>query len=109
VARHPAFAAWPLIALVDDAERAAKSSIHFLWSTFTRFDPAADVRAAGVELVHHHPAFTPPLVIDARRKRGYPAELASDPATAERVTARWREYFPAGDVPMGDGEHASLA
>jgi UbiD family decarboxylase len=112
LARHPAFAGWPLVALVDDAERAARSPISFLWSTFTRFDPAADVRAAEVELVHHHPAFTPPLVIDARAKRGYPAELASDPDIAARVMARWRDYFPAGGVAMGpveNGEQTSLA
>jgi len=108
IARHAAFADWPLIALVDDAERAAKSPINFLWSTFTRFDPAADVRAAAVELVHHHPSFTPPIVIDARMKPGYPAELHADSGVAERVTARWGEYFPSGGVAMGDAERASL-
>ena len=51
-----------------DAERATRSSANFLWTTFTRFDPAADIHAAQVELVHHHPAFTPPIVIDARMK-----------------------------------------
>ena len=49
----------------------------------------------------------PPLVIDARRKPGYPAELLCDEATAERVTQRWREYFPS-DVSMGDSDRGSL-
>src|SRR5439155_1366255 len=46
LAAHPAFADWPLVVLTDDARRAARSAINFLWTTFTRFEPAADVHAA---------------------------------------------------------------
>jgi UbiD family decarboxylase len=113
VARDPALAEWPLVVLSDDAERAARSTANFLWTTFTRFDPARDLHAARVELVHHHAAMTPPLVLDARLKAGYPAELACDPETALRVGHRWNEYFPAGAGPrgrveMGDSERAHL-
>ena len=90
------------------ASASRRARIHFLWSTFTRFDPAADVHAAAVELVHNHPAFTPPVAIDARAKPGYPAELSCDERTADRVTARWGDYFPAGGVEMGDSERADL-
>jgi UbiD family decarboxylase len=92
VAAHAAFAPWPLVVLSDDAKRATESVSTFLWSTFTRFDPAADISAAAVELVHNHPSFTPPIVIDARMKPGYPAELAPDEATVALVDRRWREY-----------------
>ncbi len=34
------------------------------------------------------------MVIDARMKPWYPAEVSCDPRTAALVTARWREYFP---------------
>ena len=108
LAADPAFAHWPLVVATDDAARAAKSAINFLWTTFTRFDPAADVHARSVELVHHHAALEPPLVIDARRKPGYPAELFCDPATAERVERRWLEYFPGGGVEMGDSDRGHL-
>ena len=32
----------------------------------------------------------------------------ADPATARKVTERWREYFPAGGVEMGDSDRAHL-
>ena len=94
--------------LTDDAERAAKSAVNFLWTTFTRFDPAGDLHARQVELVNHHASFTPPLVIDARMKPGYPEELFCDEGTARRVDERWKEYFPAGGVEMGDSDRGHL-
>jgi 3-polyprenyl-4-hydroxybenzoate decarboxylase len=108
IASDPAFADWPLVVLSDDAERHARSPMNFLWSTFTRFDPAADLHAARVELVGNHPAFTPPVVLDARMKPGYPEELFCDEATARTVERRWKEYFPLGYVEMGDSESANL-
>ena len=108
IAADPALADWPLLVLVDDAERAARSPMNFLWTTFTRFDPAADVRAARTELVHHHAALTPPVLIDARMKPGYPEELVCDEETARTVDRRWSEYFPGGGVEMGDSDRANL-
>ncbi|MEM9798675.1 MAG: UbiD family decarboxylase [Planctomycetota bacterium] len=107
-ARDPALEAWPLVVLVDDAERAARNAMNFLWTTFTRFDPARDLSAADVELVHQHPAFTPPIVIDARMKPSYPEELFCDPDTKELVNRRWSEYFPGGGVEMGDSDLGHL-
>jgi UbiD family decarboxylase len=108
LAAAPAFAEWPLLVVTDDARRAARSVMNFLWTTFTRFDPAADVHAAKVELVHNHASFTPPVAIDARMKPWYPAELFCDPETAARVERRWREYFPGGGAEMGDSDRAHL-
>lgn len=99
---------WPLVVLVDDAAKAAKSSVNFLWTTFTRFEPAADLHARELSLVHTQPCWTPPIVIDARMKPSYPKELFCDPDTAKKVSARWREYFPAGRVAMGDSDRGHL-
>jgi UbiD family decarboxylase len=107
LAGHPAFGAWPLVVLTDEPHRAARSPMNFLWTTFTRFEPAADLHAAGRDVVRNHLAFKAPVVIDARTKPGFPAELSGDPDVAARVTRRWREYFPAG-VEMGDAEAAHL-
>ena len=108
VAAHPAFARWPLIVLTDEPRRAAKSPINCLWTTFTRFEPAADIHAAATRVVRNHLAYTPPVVIDARLKPGFPRELACRDDTAAQVTRRWREYFPAGGVEMGDSQAAHL-
>jgi UbiD family decarboxylase len=101
-AAHPAFTGWPLVVLTDEPRRAAASSINFLWTTFTRFEPAADIHAAATGLVRHHVSYTPPILIDARMKPWYPQELFADEATAATVTRRWQEYFPGGKVEMGD-------
>lgn len=108
IASHPAFAGWPLLVLTDEPRRAAASPINFLWTTFTRCEPAADVHAARVELRGNHVAYTPPVLLDARLKPWFPRELAADAATAALVTRRWREYFPGGGVEMGDSDAAHL-
>jgi 3-polyprenyl-4-hydroxybenzoate decarboxylase len=108
LAAHPAFRGWPLVVLSDEPRRAAASVMNFLWTTFTRFEPAADIHAAATRVVRHHVVHEPPVLIDARRKPWFPKELACDPDTAALVSRRWREYFPDGRVEMGDSESAHL-
>lgn len=108
LAAHEAFAGWPLVVLSDEPARATRSAMNFLWTTFTRFEPAADIHAAGRRLVRNHVAFEPPIVIDARMKPWYPNEVTCREDIAARVTDRWREYFPYGRVPMGDAERGHL-
>lgn len=108
VATHPAFSDWPLVVVSDEPRRAAVSDMNFLWTTFTRFDPATDLVAANVELTRNHVAYRPPVVIDARLRPGFPAELSCDPAVSARVSQRWNELFPEGDVEMGDSETGHL-
>ena len=108
LAAHSAFSDWPLVVLTDDPKRAAASPMNFLWTTFTRFEPAADIHAAATEVRRHHLSYTPPIVIDARMKPPYPAELFCDPETADLVTRRWNEYFPDGGVEMGDSDRGHL-
>ena len=105
---HPSLADWPLVILSDDAVRATRSVFNFLWSTFTRFEPAADLHGRAVTLLRNHPSFTPPVALDARMKPSYPEELFCNPETAARVDRRWKEYFPAGGVAMGDSDRAHL-
>jgi 3-polyprenyl-4-hydroxybenzoate decarboxylase len=93
IAREPSFARWPLIIVVDDVEAATASTSAFLWTTFTRFEPAADLYAGHTVTQRHHLSFTSPIVIDARFKPWYPAVVECDSATHELVERRWREYF----------------
>ncbi len=104
---HPAFAEWTLVVLTDEPERAAASPMNFLWTTFTRFEPAADLHAASTSVVRNHIAYGMPILIDARRKPGFPDELFCSPEVAEKVTRRWREYFPSG-VEMGNSDTGHL-
>ena len=77
--------ALPLIVVVDDAGFAAQSLGNFLWVTFTRSNPAADVYGVG-EFVHQkHWGCTGPLVIDARRKPHHAPPLIEDPEVTKRV------------------------
>jgi UbiD family decarboxylase len=92
LANEPAFADWPLIVLHDDAS-VARSAPNFLWSTWTRFEPASDIYAANTQIVRHHLTYTGPIVIDARTKPGFPKELVVRDDVGEMVERRWREYF----------------
>lgn len=104
----PALDGWPLVVLVDDARKAARSAANFLWTTFTRFEPARDVHARDVRLVHNQPSYTPPVAIDARMKPWYPKELFCDDDTRKLVDRRWNEYFEDGKVAMGDSDRGHL-
>lgn len=107
VALSPAFSKWMLVVLSDEPARAVASPMNFLWTTFTRFEPAADIHAADRRIVRNHVSYRPPIVIDARLRPDFPRELTCRPDIARRVTERWKEYFPEGMV-MGDSESAHL-
>ena len=51
--------------------------------------------------MRNHAALRAPIVIDARLKPGFPAELFCDDETSRTVSRRWREYFDR-PVEMGD-------
>jgi hypothetical protein len=95
LAADSAFKDWQLIILHDEA-RVAGSTTEFLWSTWTRFEPAADVYATETKVVRHHLAYRSPIVIDARKKPSLPDELVVRDDIAKLVDNRWREYFPKG-------------
>jgi len=85
---------WPLICLVDDADIADRQS-SFLWTVFTRFDPAHDLYAKST-IVRNKIRYEGPLLVDARMKPFYPDEVETRPDIAELVDRRWKEYFPRG-------------
>src|SRR6266481_4937777 len=95
LAHEAVFAEWPLVILHDDAT-VVRSSTDFLWSTWTRFEPAGDIYAAETKVVRHHLSYRSPIVIDARKKPTLPDELVVRDDIATLVDRRWREYFPNG-------------
>ena len=73
--------------IVDDSQFVAESLRNFLWVTFTRANPAADVE--GIESFVHekHWGCRGPLVIDARLKPHHAPPLVEDPEVTRRVDA----------------------
>jgi UbiD family decarboxylase len=82
---------WPLVILADDAS-IVESQTSFLWTVFTRFNPAHDIYADSTT-VRHHLQYEFPIVIDARMKPGYPDELFPREDVVQKVDARWKQYF----------------
>jgi 4-hydroxy-3-polyprenylbenzoate decarboxylase len=78
---------FPLILLVDDSEFTARTLNNFLWVTFTRSNPAADVHGLGSFTHQKHWGCEGSLIIDARIKPQHAPPLESDPVVARRVEA----------------------
>jgi 4-hydroxy-3-polyprenylbenzoate decarboxylase len=79
--------AFPLIVLVDDADFTARTLNNFLWVTFTRSNPAADIAGIGAFIEQKHWGCHGSLVIDARIKPHHAPPLEEDPEVAKRVDA----------------------
>ena len=77
--------AFPLITLVDDADFASCSMTNWLWTTFTRSNPAADVEGIGSCIDRKHWGCSGPLVIDARIKPHHAPPLVEDPKIERRI------------------------
>ncbi len=93
IAESGEFDNWQIVVLHDSIEF-AKSAEKFLWATWTRFNPSTDIYAKEIKVVNNHIIYTAPIVIDARIKPWYPAEVEVREDVAKLVDKRWREYFP---------------
>jgi 4-hydroxy-3-polyprenylbenzoate decarboxylase len=78
-------AEFPLIVCVDDSAAVSSNLQHFLWTTFTKSDPANDIHGVGEFFRNKHWGCTGPLVIDARRKPHHAPELTEPPDIADRA------------------------
>ncbi|HSR35997.1 MAG TPA: UbiD family decarboxylase [Desulfurivibrionaceae bacterium] len=94
LAATPALGDWPVVLLVDDATAATVNLQEFLWTFFTRFEPAADIHAAGSATRRFHVGLTPPVVFDCRMKPWYPHVLEVDPATKALVDGKIAKILP---------------
>jgi 4-hydroxy-3-polyprenylbenzoate decarboxylase len=78
---------FPIVVLVDDSDFCARSLGNWLWVTFTRSNPAADIHGIGAFVRQKHWGCEGSLVIDARRKPHHAPPLEEDPAISRRVDA----------------------
>lgn len=85
--RHDPINTFPLVVVVDDSEFAARTLANFLWVTFTRSDPAADLYGIESFVADKHWGCHGSLVIDARIKPHHAPPLVEDPEVARRVNA----------------------
>jgi 4-hydroxy-3-polyprenylbenzoate decarboxylase len=78
---------FPLAVIADDANFVSWSLANFLWVTFTRANPAADIHGVGSFTEQKHWGCTGPLVIDARLKPHHAPPLVADPEVSKRIDA----------------------
>jgi len=83
--RNDAINGFPLIVVVDDSRTAAAKLDDFLWTTFTRSNPATDVYGIEAFFVDKHWGCFGSLVIDARAKPRHAPPLIEDPDVTRRV------------------------
>ncbi|MDR0522721.1 MAG: UbiD family decarboxylase [Planctomycetaceae bacterium] len=76
---------FPLIVIVDNAAEAASSIRNFLWTTFTKSNPAADIHGIDEFTDNKHWGCRGSLLIDARRKPHHAPELTELPEIAKRA------------------------
>jgi len=78
---------FPLVVVVDDSDFATRNLHNFLWVTFTRANPAADIHGVGEFTERKHWGCTGPLVIDARIKPHHAPPLEADAGVAKKIDA----------------------
>jgi 4-hydroxy-3-polyprenylbenzoate decarboxylase len=85
--RNDPINSFPLIVLVDSSEFATRSTENFLWTVFTKSNPATDVLGIEAFTVDKHWGCRGSLVIDARSKPHHAPPLVEDPDVTARVDA----------------------
>lgn len=76
---------FPLVVVTDDSAFCAASLDNFLWTTFTRADPATDSYGPNSSIQSKHWSCGTPFILDARRKAFHAPPLEDDPEIAARV------------------------
>ncbi|MCW5199612.1 4-hydroxybenzoate decarboxylase, partial [Desulfobulbus sp. F1] len=95
LANWPGVSDWPVVVLVDSTAAATENLQEFLWTFFTRFEPAADIHANEQQVRRFHVGLTPPIVFDCRMKPWYTEVLEVDPATKALVDSKFDKIIPA--------------
>ncbi len=77
----------PLLVVVDDSDFTSRTLNNFLWTVFTRSNPAPDIYGVDSFIHCKHWGCRGTLVIDARVKPHHAPPLEEDPAVVARVEA----------------------
>ncbi|WP_457577391.1 UbiD family decarboxylase [Desulfomarina sp.] len=95
LAENKTLANWPVIILVDNCNETTRSMQDFLWTFFTRFEPAADIHCKATTVQRFHVGLTPPIVFDCRMKPWYTDILEVDQKTKQLVDKKFTNLIPA--------------
>ena len=76
-----------LVVVVDDSDFTAATLNNWLWTTFTRSNPAVDIYGGGEFIHNKHWGCDGPLIIDSRIKPQHAPALEEDPAVTKRIEA----------------------
>lgn len=91
---HDDFRDFQIILLVDDSRQATESMQEFLWTFFTRFEPAADIYGRSEAVHRFHVGLESPIAIDCRMKPWYTKVLEVDAETREKVNNKLAKFIP---------------
>lgn len=94
LAEFPGLQDWPVVVLVDSTDAATCSLQEFLWTFFTRFEPAHDIHGRAQSVQRFHVGLEPPIVFDCRMKPWYTDVLEVDPATKALVDGKITTMLP---------------
>jgi UbiD family decarboxylase len=95
VANEGGLEEWPVVLLVDDSRAATLNMKEFLWTFFTRFEPAGDIYGHKPESRRFHTRLSEPIVFDCRMKPWYPPVLEVDKETKNKVDQKMSDIVPA--------------
>ncbi len=85
---------WQVVVVVDNCREATASLQEFLWTMFTRFEPAHDIHGRRQWVDRYHVGLEPPIVFDCRMKPWYTEVLEVDDATKALVDERITRLVP---------------
>jgi 4-hydroxy-3-polyprenylbenzoate decarboxylase len=78
---------FPLVVIANDSDFVSASIDNFVWTTFTRANPAVDIYGLGAATIARHWGCSGSLLIDARGKPHHAPPLIEDPALVRKIEA----------------------
>lgn len=82
--KEPSIQKFVFVFLVDNSELTVQTDSNFLWTIFTRFEPAGDIYGQ-TKVIRNHIAFEGPIIFDCRFKDWYPKVLEPNPNIVNKI------------------------
>lgn len=86
--KEPTIEKFVFVFLVDDSDQTTQTDSNFLWTIFTRFEPAGDIYG-NTKIIRNHIAFEGPVIFDCRLKDWYPKVLEPNPEIVNIINKKF--------------------